>query len=70
MKEATTTTFDKAVPAGASAATEQATNLSQHVFADPREFLKTIQDNFKEMSHGHKAISQDDLKTGVISAKP
>jgi hypothetical protein len=65
MNEATSTTTDKVAPAGASAATEQATNLSQHVFADPRDFLKTIQDNFKEMSHGHKAISEDDLKTDM-----
>jgi hypothetical protein len=65
MKEATNTNTDKVAPAGASAATEQATNLSQHVFADPRDFLKIIQDNFKEMSHGHNAISEDDLKADM-----
>jgi hypothetical protein len=65
MKEVTNTNSDKVAPAAASAATEQATTLSQHVFADPRDFLKTIQDNFQEMSHDHRAISEADLKTDM-----
>ena len=63
MIEAAKTT-DK-TPATAPAVAEQGTNLSQHVFSDPRDFLKTIQDNFKEMADGHNVISENDLKSDM-----
>ena len=62
MNEAKNVSTDKVAATVTPSGTEQATNLSQHVFAYPREFLKTIQDNFKEMSHGHDQISLADLK--------
>jgi hypothetical protein len=67
MNEAKNVNTDKVAPAVSLPATEQATNLSQQVFSNPRDFLKTIQDNFKEMSHGHERISLSDLKDDVTS---
>jgi hypothetical protein len=41
---------------------DASSNLRAQVFSDPVDFLKTIKDNFGEISHGHQSISLDDLK--------
>lgn len=56
---------DKAPSVVSSTTSEHAANLSQQVFSNPREFLKTIQDNFKEMAQGGNQITQADLKTDI-----
>ena len=41
---------------------ESSKRLSNQVFDNPKEFLQTIRDNFKEMSHNHTQISLADLQ--------
>jgi hypothetical protein len=65
MIEATKTATDKVAPTTTAASNDKAANLSQQVFSDPRDFLKTIQDNFKEMSNGHSVITESDLKSDM-----
>jgi hypothetical protein len=56
------TISDKTPTTSVPAISDQTTNLSEKVFDNPHDFLKTIQDNYKEISHGHDEITLADLE--------